>query len=213
MTDRQQLLTEALESRILVLDGSMGQMLHASMTIADFGGANMDNLSDYVTKIRPDVIAGIHKKYLAAGSDIIETNTFNGTQLVLDDFQVGGEVYSLNKAGAQLARQAADEFSTSSKPRWVAGSMGPTTKVISVTGGVTFGELRKYYYDQARALVDGGVDALLLETCNDTRSVKAGLLGIEPSRVGIKAKTPEGMGTDNAAIAHVAVLLVEISWP
>ena len=182
MTDRRRQLTEALESRILVLDGSMGQMLHASMSIADFGGAHMDNLSDYVTKIRPEVVGGIHRKYLEAGADIIETNTFNGTKVALDEFHVGGEGYALNRAGAELARRAADEYSTPSKPRWVAGSMGPTTKAISVTGGITFDELRQNYYDQARALLDGGVDILLLETCNDTRSVKAGLLGIERLR-------------------------------
>ena len=154
MTDRQKLLTEALESRILVLDGSMGQLLHASMSIADFGGAHMDNLTDYVTKIRPDVVGGIHRKYLDAGADIIETNTFNGSKVALDEFHVGNEGYALNRAGAELARKAADEYSTPSKPRWVAGSMGPTTKAISVNGGITFDELRQNYYDQARALID-----------------------------------------------------------
>jgi 5-methyltetrahydrofolate--homocysteine methyltransferase len=182
MTDRYQLLTEALETRILVLDGSMGQLLQASMSVADYGGAHLENLTDYVTKIRPDVVEGIHKKYLEAGADIIETNTFNGTELVLAEFHVGDEAYSLNKAAAELARKAADEYTTASKPRWVAGSMGPTTRAISVTGGITFDELRQNYYDQARALVDGGVDILLLETCNDTRSVKAGLLAIERLR-------------------------------
>jgi len=96
MTDRQQLLTDALESRILVLDGSMGQLLQSQMTVADYGGAHLENLTDYVTKIRPDVVAGIHKMYLEAGSDIIETNTFNGTELVLNDFHVGNEAYELN---------------------------------------------------------------------------------------------------------------------
>jgi 5-methyltetrahydrofolate--homocysteine methyltransferase len=202
MTDRQRQLSEALESRILVLDGSMGQLLQASMTVADYGGAHLENLTDYVTKIRPDVVAGIHKKYLEAGSDIIETNTFNGTQMVLAEFHVGHEAYELNKAAAELARKAADEYSTPSKPRWVAGSMGPTTRAISVTGGVTFEELRQNYYDQARALLDGGVDILLLETCNDTRTVKAGLLGIERLRQerGIRvpvmlSATIEPMGT------------------
>src|SRR5712671_6191635 len=182
MTERQQLLTEALESRILVIDGAMGQMLQLHMTVADYGGAHLENLTDYIVKTRPDVVAGIHKQYLEAGADIIETNTFNGTQLVLSEFQVGDEAYALNKAAAELARKVADEYSTPGKPRWVAGSMGPTTRAISVTGGVTFDELRQNYYDQARALVDGGVDVLLLETCNDTRSVKAGLLGIERLR-------------------------------
>src|SRR5215471_3861870 len=123
MTDRRKLLTEALESRILVLDGSMGQLLQSQMSVADYGGAHLENLTDYVTKIRPDVVAGIHKMYLEAGSDIIETNTFNGTQLVLDEFHVGRESYALYKGAAELARKAAEEYSTPSKPRWVAGSM------------------------------------------------------------------------------------------
>jgi 5-methyltetrahydrofolate--homocysteine methyltransferase len=190
MTDRQQQLTEALESRILVLDGAMGQMLQLHMTVADYGGAHLENLTDYIVKTRPDVVSGIHKKYLEAGADIIETNTFNGTHLVLSDFHVGDEAYALNKAAAELARQAAAEYSTPDKPRWVAGSMGPTTRAISVTGGVTFDELRQNYYDQARALVAGGVDVLLLETCNDTRSVKAGLLGIERLRQELGVRIP-----------------------
>jgi 5-methyltetrahydrofolate--homocysteine methyltransferase len=190
MTDRQQLLTEALESRILVIDGAMGQMLQLNMTVADYGGAHLENLTDYIVKTRPDVVAGIHKMYLEAGADIIETNTFNGTHLVLSDFHVGDEAYALNKAAAELARQAAAEYSTPDKPRWVAGSMGPTTRAISVTGGVTFDELRQNYYDQARALVDGGVDVILLETCNDTRSVKAGLLGIERLRQELGRRIP-----------------------
>src|SRR5579863_7916168 len=146
MTDRYKLLTEALESRILVLDGSMGQLIQASMTVADYGGAHLENLTDYVTKIRPDVVAGIHKMYLEAGADIIETNTFNGTEMVLAEFQVGHEAYSLNKSAAELARKTADEYSAAAKPRWVAGSMGPTTRAISVTGGVTFDQLRQNYY-------------------------------------------------------------------
>ncbi len=101
-----------------MLDGSMGQLLQASMSVADYGGAHLENLTDYVTKIRPDVVEGIHRKYLDAGSDIIETNTFNGTELVLAEFQVGHEAYSLNKSAAELARKAADAYSTSAKPRW-----------------------------------------------------------------------------------------------
>src|SRR6266852_2101748 len=188
--ERQDSLLEALDSRILVIDGAMGQMLQLHMTVADYGGAHLENLTDYIVKTRPDVVAGIHKQYLEAGAAIIETNTFNGTQMVLSEFQVGDEAYALNKAAAELARKAAEEYSTPAKPRWVAGSMGPTTRAISVTGGVTFDELRQNYYDQARALVNGGVDALLLETCNDTRSVKAGLLGIERLRQELGRRIP-----------------------
>src|SRR5215471_20195472 len=115
MAYHRQQLTEALESRILVLDGSMGQLLQSQMSVADYGGAHLENLTDYVSKIRPDVVAGIHKMYLEAGADIIETNTFNGTQLVLSEFHVGDEAYTLNKASAELARRAADEYSTAAR--------------------------------------------------------------------------------------------------
>src|ERR1700738_3711187 len=125
MTDRQQALTEAFESRILVIDGSMGQLLQLHMTVADYGGAHLENLTDYIVKTMPDVIGGIHRPSLEAGADIIETNTFNGTHLVLSDFHVGDEAYALNKAAAELARKAAAEYSTPDNPRWVAGSMGP----------------------------------------------------------------------------------------
>src|ERR1043166_2319702 len=101
--ERHSALLDALESRILLLDGSMGQLLQSQMTMADYGGAHLENLTYYVTKIRPDVVAGIHTMYLEAGSDIIETNTFNGTELVLNDFHVGNEAYQLTKAAAAVA--------------------------------------------------------------------------------------------------------------
>src|SRR5258708_16770699 len=104
---RQKALLEALESRILVIDGAMGQMLQLHMTVADYGGAHLENLTDYIVKTRPDVVAGIHRQYLEAGADIIETNTFNGTQMVLAEFRVAHEAYALHKTAAQLARRAA----------------------------------------------------------------------------------------------------------
>src|SRR5437588_12037591 len=98
MTDRQKLLTEALESRILVIDGAMGQMLQLNMTVADYGGAHLENLTDYIVKTRPDVMASIHKMYLEAGADIIETNTFNGTHRVLSDFNIVDRASALNNS-------------------------------------------------------------------------------------------------------------------
>ena len=118
---------------------------------------------------------------MAAGADIVETNTFGGTPLVLAEYGLDKNAYALNLAAAQLARQAADEYSTSARPRFVAGAMGPTTKAISVTGGVTFPALVGNFHEQARALLDGGVDLLLVETCQDTRNVKAALAAIETS--------------------------------
>ena len=180
MTDpkeRLQALQDALESRILVLDGAMGTMLHREeLTAAD--GPALDGCVEYLVKSRPEAVLAVHRAYLKAGSDIIETNSFGGTRIVLSEFGLQDQAGYFNSQAARLARQAADEFSTAVKPRWVAGSMGPTTKVISVGGGITFEQLRDAYYGQAKALVEGGVDILLLETCNDTRAVKAGLLAI-----------------------------------
>jgi len=123
-------------------------------------------------------VLDIHRKYLEAGSDIIETNSFGGTPIVLAEYGLASQAREINRKAAELARQAADEFSTPKKPRFVAGAMGPTTKAITVTGGVTFDQLRQAYYEQARGLVEGGADVLLLETCQDTRNIKAGILGI-----------------------------------
>ena len=171
---------EALQSRILVLDGAMGTMLQGRhLTAADFGGPDLEGCNEYLVKTRPDVLDSIHRAYLSAGSDIIETNSFGGTRLVLAEYGVENEAYDLNFRAAQLARKAADEFSTTVKPRFVAGSIGPTTKAISVTGGVTFPQLVENFHDQAEALFDGGADILLVETSQDTRNVKAALIGIQ----------------------------------
>jgi 5-methyltetrahydrofolate--homocysteine methyltransferase len=175
--DRLRALHDALATRILVLDGAMGTMLH-QQKLTDDDGPALDGCMEYLVKSRPEAVVGVHRAYLEAGSDIIETNSFGSTSIVLAEFGLQGQVHYFNAQAAKLARQAADEFSTTAKPRWVAGSMGPTTKVISVGGGITFSQLRQAYYEQAKGLIDGGADILLLETCNDTRAVKAGLLGI-----------------------------------
>ena len=173
-------LRELLGQRILVLDGAMGTMLQrCDLSAADFGGADYEGCNEHLVKTRPDVVTDVHRKYLAAGADIIETNSFGGTPVVLAEYGLKEQAHDLNFSAAQLARRAADEFSTTAKPRFVAGSMGPTTKSITVTGGVTFDQLREAYYVQAKALVEGGADILLLETCQDTRNIKAGVLAIE----------------------------------
>ncbi|MDO8493965.1 MAG: methionine synthase, partial [Deltaproteobacteria bacterium] len=128
---------------------------------------------------QPEKIKKIHEDYLAAGADIVETNTFGGTPIVLDEFGLKAKAREINLAAARLAREAADKYSTKEKPRFVAGSIGPTTKAISVTGGITFEELEENFYAQALALVDGGVDYLLIETCQDTRNVKAAIAAIQ----------------------------------
>src|SRR3974377_1076129 len=137
-----EMIEEILDQRVLVLDGAMGTMLQQrSLTAADFGGPAVEGCNENLVRTRPDVVLGIHRAYLAAGADLIETNSFGGTRLVLDEYGLGDGAVELNLHAARLARQAAAEFSTSSKPRFVAGAMGPTTKAISVVGGVTFAEL------------------------------------------------------------------------
>ncbi|MGQ9634848.1 MAG: homocysteine S-methyltransferase family protein, partial [Bryobacteraceae bacterium] len=177
---RRKELLEAFPERILILDGAMGTMLQqARLGPQDFGGASYEGCNEYLTFTRPDVVLDVHRAYYQAGADIVETNTFGGTRIVLEEYGLADQASDLNRAAAQLARQAAAEFSTPAKPRWVAGAMGPTTKAISVTGGVSFGQLRDAYHEQALALLEGGVDLLLVETCQDTRNVKAALLGVE----------------------------------
>ncbi|MDE3195380.1 MAG: methionine synthase [Acidobacteriota bacterium] len=176
---RQKALLDALATRILVLDGAMGTMLQAQhLTAEDFGGHSLEGCNEVLVRTRPDVIEGIHRAYLNAGADMIETDTFGGTALVLAEYNLQADAYDLNFRAAHLARKAADELSTPGRPRFVAGSMGPTTKAISVTGGVTFPQLVENFHDQAKALADGGVDVFLVETSQDTRNVKAALLGI-----------------------------------
>ncbi|MET3728456.1 5-methyltetrahydrofolate--homocysteine methyltransferase [Fictibacillus halophilus] len=173
-------IEKQLESKILIMDGAMGTMLQeAKLTPEDFGGEAFDGCNEYLNVTAPHVIESIHYKYLDAGADIIETNTFGGTNLVLDEYELGHRAYEINKLGAQIARKAADAVSTENWPRFVAGSLGPTTKTLSVTGGTTFDVLREAYAEQARGLIDGGADLLLLETSQDMLNVKAGFLGIE----------------------------------
>ena len=173
-------LRELLRQRILILDGAMGTMLQqASLTAEDFGGPTLEGCNEHLVASRPDVVLSIHRKYLEAGSDIVETDSFGSTPVVLAEYGLGDRARELSRLSAQLARRAADEFSTPAKPRFVAGAMGPTTKAISVTGGITFDQLRENFYTQALGLVEGGADLLLLETCQDTRNIKAGLLAID----------------------------------
>jgi 5-methyltetrahydrofolate--homocysteine methyltransferase len=181
--ERVRALEESLAERVLVLDGAMGTMLQQMrLTAADFGGAALEGCNENLVRTRPDVVRGIHRAYLEAGADLIETNSFGGTALVLAEYGLENAAAELNITAARLAREAADEFSTASKPRWVAGSIGPTTKAISVTGGVTFPQLIEEFYKQAAALIEGGADVLLVETCQDTRNVKAALIAIERLR-------------------------------
>jgi 5-methyltetrahydrofolate--homocysteine methyltransferase len=197
MTDTQNTLERLLSERILVLDGAMGTMVQRrKLTEADFRGERFRNHprdlkgnNDVLVLTRPDVIAGIHAEYLAAGADIIETNTFSGTAVSQADYALEDYAYELNFEATRLARRVADEWTakTPARPRFVAGSMGPTTKTLSISPDVnnpafraiTFDEMREAFKDQARGLIDGGSDLLLVETQIDTLNAKAALVAID----------------------------------
>jgi len=188
-------LISLLEKRILVLDGAMGTQIQSyGLDEAAFRGErfashprDLKGASDVLAITKPEVLDKVHRKYLEAGSDIIETNTFNAQAISFADYDLQPYVYEINKAAAEICRRAADDFSTPEKPRFVAGSMGPTNRTASLSPdvnnpglrGVTFDELVDAYYEQARGLVDGGVDILMPETTFDTLNLKAALFAIE----------------------------------
>ncbi|WP_413307742.1 methionine synthase [Bacillus sp. 1P10SD] len=172
--------TDQLKKRILVMDGAMGTMLQrVNLTAEDFGGEEFEGCNENLNLTAPSVIANIHREYLEAGADIIETNTFGATSLVLDEYGLGYKAYEINKIAAMIAIGEVQKVYSEDWPRFVAGSMGPTTKTLSVTGGTTFDELAASYEEQAIGLIDGGVDLLLLETSQDMLNVKAGFAGIQ----------------------------------
>src|ERR1051326_8729457 len=174
-SERQRALKDILEQRVLVIDGAMGTMIHAAPLSLEKDYLGRENCPEILNVTRPDVIQEIHREYLDAGADIIETNTFGGAPVALADNHLEDRAHELNFAAAKLARDVADRFSTPGKPRFVAGSMGPTNKDLNITGTATFAQLRDGYYTQAKGLVEGGADFLLVETCFDTGSLKAGL--------------------------------------
>ncbi|MBI5084391.1 MAG: methionine synthase [Acidobacteria bacterium] len=226
--DRQKALLEALDARILVLDGAMGTMLQQrNPTIDDWGGPRFENCSENLLFTRPEWIGDVHRAYFEAGADMVETNSFGGHPITLAEFGLEERTHEVNAISARLAREAAAAYDRPGRVRFVAGSMGPTTKAITVTGGVTFDELREGYYKQAQGLIDGGADMLLVETCQDTRNVKAALLAI--GRLGreygrkipvVVSGTIEPMGTMlagqtadalYASIAHADLLAVGLN--
>ncbi len=190
-------IKEALQKRILVLDGAMGTMLQRyKFTEADYRGERFKDYpislkgnNDLLSLTQPQSIKDIHAKYLQAGADIIETNTFSGTTIAMADYQMEDLVYELNYESAKLAKEVANAFTAKEphKPRFVAGSIGPTNRTASMSPDVndpgfraiTFDDLRKAYKQQVEALVDGGIDILLVETVFDTLNAKAALYAIE----------------------------------
>src|SRR3989442_3693417 len=179
MSDAGPKLTKAFESRILLMDGAMGTMIQArDLSAQDFGGAQLEGCNEHLNLTRPDVIRAIHEAYLDADVDLISPNSFGCAPYVLAEYGLADRCHEITLAGARLARAAADSRSTSERPRVVLGAMGPGTGTMTVTGGVSFDQVLDAYYRQARALIEGGVDALMLETCQDTVNVKAAAIGV-----------------------------------
>ncbi len=171
---------QQMKKKILILDGAMGTMIQqADLSAEDFGGEAYEGCNEMLNLTRADLIQSITESYLEAGADIVQTNTFGATDIVLAEYDLQDRTEEINLAAARIARKAVEKWSTPDWPRFVAGSMGPTTKTLSVTGGVTFDELIQSYYIQARALIEGGVDLLLLETAQDMLNVKAASIGIK----------------------------------
>lgn len=196
-------IEQQLEKRILIIDGAMGTMLqNENLTYEDFGGEELDGCNENLVLTRPDVLSKIHRAYLDAGADIICTNTFGGTPLVLNEYDLGDKAVEINTRAVELALAEAKAVSTPEWPRFVAGAIGPTTKTLSVTGGITFDELQENFYVQAHALVAAGADLLLLETSQDMLNVKAATLGIRRAFEELEKELPvmisgtiEPMGT------------------
>lgn len=190
-------IKDCLQERILIIDGAMGTMIQRhKLSEEDYRGERFANWhcdvkgnNDLLCITQPQIIEGIHKQYLEAGADIIETNTFSSTSIAQADYEMQSLAYELNVAAAQCARRAADEYTAKNplKPRFVAGAIGPLNKTLSLSPdvnnpgfrSVTFDEVVAAYYDQVRGLVDGGVDVLLIETIFDTLNAKAAIFAIK----------------------------------
>lgn len=206
-----------LEERVLIFDGAMGtQLMALELAPADFGGDRYAGCNEALVLTHPEIVRDIHTAYLAAGADVVETDSFTASRLKLEEYGLGEKTLEINTRSAQLAREACDAIATPQRPRFVAGSMGPTGMLVSSSdpslSKITFAQLADIYGEQARALVDGGVDLLLLETMQDLLELKAGIAGIVREfargmrRVPIQAQptmiTEERMllGTDIGAI-------------
>src|SRR5512140_1257448 len=188
-------LPEILSKRIVVLDGAMGTMIQRyKLTEADFRGErfkdhpkDLKGNNDLLQLTRPDVIREIHEQYLAAGADLIETNTFGATSIAQEDYGLAGLAYEMNVEAAKIARAACDKFSTPDKPRYVAGALGPTPRTASISPdvndpgarNVSFDQLRDAYREQAEGLLEGGCDLFLVETIFDTLNAKAAIFALD----------------------------------
>src|SRR5919108_1077286 len=184
MTKNSHPYLEAVADRVLIYDGAMGTNIQRyKLTADDFDGKEFEGCNDYLVLTRPDIIREIHESFLAVGCDVIETCTFQSTPRRLHEWGLGAKIHELNVAAARLARDVANKYSTPEQPRFVAGSIGPTGMLPSsddpTLSAIMFDELSENFYQQAKALIEGGVDVLLVETAQDILEVKAALAGFE----------------------------------
>jgi 5-methyltetrahydrofolate--homocysteine methyltransferase len=169
---------ETLRERIIVFDGAMGTNLQVqNLTLEDFGGLRFEGCNENLLVTRPDAVENVHNAFLEVGCDVVETNSFNGTPVDFAEYDIGDKAYEMNVLAAQLAKRVANDFSIPSRTRWVAGSMGPGRKLPTL-GHIKFTDLRAAYAEQVRGLLDGGVDLLIVETCQDLLQTKAALAAI-----------------------------------
>ena len=167
---------DTVRERVIIYDGAMGtQIQERHPSLDDFWGK--ENCSEVLVLSRPDMIKDIHAAYFKAGADVVETNTFGGTSIVLGEFNLQDKVHEINKRAAELAREVAADFATPDKPRFVAGSIGPTTKLPSL-GHIGYDAMWTSYYEQVLGLIDGGVDLLLVETAQDILQAKIALAAV-----------------------------------
>ena len=193
---------EILRDKIIVFDGATGTHLQGQgLTPDDFGGEHLDGCNEVLVISKPSAVENVHRDFLEAGCDVIETNSFGGTRIVLAEYGLQDRAYELNLNAAQIAKRIAQDYSRNGHQRFVAGSMGPTTKLPSL-GHISFKEMAAAYHEQAKGLVDGGVDLLCIETCQDILQTKAALYGLFEYFSQIKKKLPvivsvtiESMGT------------------
>src|SRR5947208_3793018 len=181
---------ETLSDRIVVFDGAMGTNLHAQdLSVDDYGGPQCEGCPEHLLISTPEAVERVHAGFLEVGCDVVETDSFGSTAIVLAEYEIAELAYELNVKAAQLAKRVAAAFSTKEKPRWVAGSMGPTTKLPTL-GHISFLDMKASYREQARGLLDGGADLLIVETCQDILQTKAALAAIFEYFEEIKRRVP-----------------------
>jgi 5-methyltetrahydrofolate--homocysteine methyltransferase len=181
---------DILKEKIIVFDGATGTHLQGQdLTPDDFGGERFNGCNEYLVLTKSSAVENVHRDYLEAGCDVIETNSFGGTNIVLAEYGLGDQSYDLNFRAARIARNVALEYSRQGHPRFVAGSLGPTTKLPSL-GHISFKEMAQAYRIQAQALIEGGVDLLSIETCQDVLQIKSALYGIDEAFRDTRKRVP-----------------------